>query len=605
MRRHHVSPAIVIAAVCFTAAITTMSLVPPVSADAASDAFRAAEKAGDDAAMMRAQSFLAPPYCYDLNRWHGVMFSKAVNGRVGRPAFSFVYQDMADLKVRTLYDRAGIAAMEKASKTELDLIMMISDWANAQWGHTQPLPYPTWDAHEILDRSEKGDAFWCTFKAALFVQACNAAGITARMLGINKMDQDAHTVTEVYSNEFRKWVLVDPWMNCHFERDGIPLSAIEFHNAMNDFSGIDIVFGANGYGTEYWDMKTGKATSLPHTGKRMKLVDMERHGLIDYYFDIRIVLRNDHTTHPQQKENITIDGALVPYNSRGGEWWGPQLHYTDSATPPLITCDNSGDIGDFEWPLNEVKVDLKKVTLPGEPLVLEASFATSTPSFARYDLLIDNTPVSFAGDTYRWKLNPGLNRLTVSSVNTAGRRGFTSEFVIDYDPSLVTFPRTASLTIANPGFEESDPKEGAKKPAGWGTITSNALGAGVFERDTSVKHTGAASLKASPARDPKAGIEYAFIVKTDTFDINPASDVAYSVWLRADKDNTPVDICLLDATAKGQGTYVKRVTVGRKWEKYDLVCRIHNELTKAYLGFKVYSGTVWADDAAIAEVGKP
>lgn len=575
------------------------------NADKTSDNYRTALKSGDQSALLQAKSFLAPPYCYDLNPWHGVTFAKAVNGRVGHPAYPFVYQDMADIIVQALYERAGIAAMERESKNELQLISKISDWANMQWGHIQPLPYASWNAHEILDRTEKGDAFWCTYKAALFVQACNAAGLTARMLGINPKHQSAHTVTEVYINDFRKWMLVDPWLNCYFERDGVPLSAIEFHNAINDMSGIDIVFGDNGYGTEYWDKKTGKSATIPHAGKRLKLADMERHGLIEFYFDIRIVLRNDYTTHPQPKNNTFVDGnVMVPYNSRGGDWWGPQLHWTDDATPPLITCDNSDDIGDFEWPLNEVKVDLKKATVPGEPVVLKAVFTTATPCFERYNLYIDNAPVEIQGGTYLWKLNPGVNRLSVESVNSAGRRGFKSEFVIDYDPSLVDFSRVVTPVLVNPGFEESDPKSGKDKPAGWGTITSNALGTGTFKLDSSAKHSGKFSLKASPARDKQTGIDYAFIVKTATFEVTPATDIEYSIWLRADKDNTPVDICLLDATAKGQGTYVTRVTAGRAWKQYSMTCRLHNELTKIYVGYKVYSGTVWADDAAVRDVTK-
>ncbi len=65
---------------------------------------------------------------------------------------------------------------------------------------------------------------------------------------------------------------------------------------------------------------------------------------------------------------------------------------------------------------------------------------------------------------------------------------------------------------------------------------------------------------------------------------------------------TPVDIALLESTFKGLGTYVERIMVGREWKKYELKCRLHNELTNTYVGFKVYTGTVWADDASYVEV---
>ena len=97
-------------------------------------------------------------------------------------------------------------------------------------------------------------------------------------------------------------------------------------------------------------------------------------------------------------------------------------------------------------------------------------------------------------------------------------------------------------------------------------------------------------------------MEYAFIVLSDKFAVNPATDVVYSIWLRASKNNTPVDITLHDDSTWGLGIYVKRVTVGKSWKKYELKCRLHNKLARLFAGFKVYTGTVWADDAQYKEV---
>ena len=575
-----------------------------VSADKASEDYADAVKNGDTIAAYRAQSFLAPPYCYDLNPWHGVTFIKAVNGRVVKPSFPFTYQDMTHLKVRKLYDRAGIEEMIQSSNTELELIQHISDWANKQWGHMQPLPYASWDALEILDKVETGDAFWCTYKAALFVQACNAAGLTARILGINPKHKAAHTVTDVYSNEYRKWILVDPWTNCYFERDGVPLSALEYHDSAENPQGIYLVFGKNGRGTEYWDFKTGKNTTIPHAGKRIPIGDDDSNGLINMYYDVRVVLRNDHTVHPQPKENVYVDGFMVPYNARGGEWWGPQLHWVDETTMPQITACNTGEIDDFLWPLNEVKVDLRKISPTGAPVELEAVFSTLTPCFSHYYLEIDGVVIPVDGSVYVWKLKTGANSLKAVSVNAAGRSGFPSDFVIEYDPESIDFTKPVTVELKNPGLEIADEKTSGRglKPADWGIIASNALRCKDFTLDSRVKHSGKYSLKTTPSADSETGITYAFIVKSSNFAVNPATDVIYSIWLKASEDTTPVDLALLESTYKGQGTYVKRITVGRKWKKYALRCRLDNELTSAYIGFKVYSGTVWADDAEFIEV---
>ncbi len=572
-------------------------------ADPASEAYRAALTGGNDAAVARARSFLAPPNCYDINLWRGIEFTRMVNGRVGQSRFPFTWQEMDHLKLRMLRERIGLSEMERASASELELIRAIADWANTRWGHLQPLPFAAWDAHEILDRVDRGEAFWCTYKAALFVQACCAAGLNARMLDINRRDADGHDVAEVYSNQFRKWMLVDPWMNMYMERNGVPLSALEIHDSISSPEGITLVFGEHGRGTEYWDQRAGKAASIPHANARTPIAEDPRQGLLPYYHDVRIILRNDFTTHPQLREDLEIDGFTVPANITGGDWTAPLLHYTDDATPPVMSMLNSGDPADFNRPLNEVRVDFRQLSPPGDPAVIEARFATDTPCFDRYRLLVDGKEIPVEGDRFVWNLHEGGNSLKISTVNARGREGFPSDFALTYTPSRADHSRQVVPTLNNGGFEVADSKNPAV-PVAWGTITSNPFGCGAFGLDTKVKRSGKSSLRAAPAHDPKTGVEYSFIVSSASFPVNAARDVIYSIWLRADHDNTPVDLALLDTTEKQQGTWSKRVLVDRQWKRYELKCRLHNELTDLYVGFKVYSGTVWADDAEYREIGK-
>ena len=571
-----------------------------VVADPAAEKYSKAVERGDIASAYQLQTYFADPFCYDLNTFHGISITKAVNGRVVKPSYPFTYQDMTHLKVRKLRERIGIDDMIADTDSELELIRIISDWANGQWGHMRPLPFPSWDAHEILDRVEAGDSFFCTYKAVLFVQACNAAGLTARILGINRKHGSAHTVTEVYSNEFRKWMLVDPWINCYFERDNAPLSARDLHDSMDDLDGIFLVIGPRGYGQEAKNYSIGAIDSMPGANKKIPC-KAEKHS--DMYYDIRIVLRNDHMVHPQETENLmTDDGFMIPYNPRGNVWWGPQLKWTDDSTPPSITCENTGEITDFEWPLNEVKVDLKKVSVPGAPLVLRAEFSTHTPSFSHYRLLVDGTEVPLDGDTFSWKLREGRNTLEIASFNTAERGGFPSEFVIEYDPASIDYSSPVTVALKDPGMEKLS--EDNTTPSVWKAITPNALKFSEFRLDSKTKHSGQYAIKAEPAKDTNSGIDYAFIVMSERFKVNPATDVIYSIWLKADRDDTPAYFFLWDESrfGLGCGLFNKAVTVGRKWKRYELKCRLHNELTFASVGFKVLKGTVWADDVGYEEV---
>ncbi len=210
----------------------------------------------------------------------------------------------------------------------------------------------------------------------------------------------------------------------------------------------------------------------------------------------------------------------MPYNSRGGEW-GTAAYWIDDFTPPQITCANSGEVNDFQWPLNEVKVDLAKTSVPGAPCMIEAKFSTFTPNFQRYDLTVDGRNVPIDGGVYVWRLNKGTNSLRVVSVNAVGRAGFPSEFVIEYDPAAADRSRQVAVTLKNPGFEEALPSKGEASsgtvikgaaetkplllPAGWGTICSNAFQCAEFVLDGKVRHSGKTSLRTAPAKTRKPG----------------------------------------------------------------------------------------------------
>ena len=61
----------------------------------------------------------------------------------------------------------------------------------------------------------------------------NSFGYVARRLGCGpglKDDGGHHGVNEVWVNKFSKWVLIDAKYDAHFEKDGVPLSALEIRD---------------------------------------------------------------------------------------------------------------------------------------------------------------------------------------------------------------------------------------------------------------------------------------------------------------------------------------------------------------------------------------
>jgi hypothetical protein len=73
----------------------------------------------------------------------------------------------------------------------------------------------------------------------------NAYGYVTRCLGAGEGERDGleghHGLNEIWINAYNKWVLSDAKYNYHFEKDGIPLSALEVRDAYLKNKGADIM----------------------------------------------------------------------------------------------------------------------------------------------------------------------------------------------------------------------------------------------------------------------------------------------------------------------------------------------------------------------------
>jgi hypothetical protein len=84
---------------------------------------------------------------------------------------------------------------------------------------------------KILDSALGGHGFHCGHYMIVQNAVMNAYGYVTRCLGAGpgvKGGPDGHHgINEIWSNQFQKWFLSDAKYNHHFEKNGIPLSALE------------------------------------------------------------------------------------------------------------------------------------------------------------------------------------------------------------------------------------------------------------------------------------------------------------------------------------------------------------------------------------------
>jgi hypothetical protein len=176
-------------------------------------------------------------------------------------------------RLAELAARENLISVVQGARNEFEVILRLKEWTAKQFPHGTPSPYPPWDAIIILDWIRSGiTGGFCAQYSQVFLQALASLGLQGRYVEIG-LDSNpyAHYVMEVWSNQFNKWVVMDVDYNMHFERGGIPLSALEVHQALirSELSDVVSVAGEfrDGHGSlDWWPLKLAELMNLCSTG---------------------------------------------------------------------------------------------------------------------------------------------------------------------------------------------------------------------------------------------------------------------------------------------------------------------------------------------------
>ncbi len=102
--------------------------------------------------------------------------------------------------------------------------------------HDGNIPAKTCSCFDIIDQAEKLKILRCVEYSYLLVQILIAYNIPARVIGLKKktVETDEHSaghiVTEFWSIQFNKWVMLDPQYAIYFSFENIPLSCVDIMN---------------------------------------------------------------------------------------------------------------------------------------------------------------------------------------------------------------------------------------------------------------------------------------------------------------------------------------------------------------------------------------
>jgi hypothetical protein len=318
------------------------------------------------------------------------------NSRITKARFQFYYQPWDSELLLRLRKEYRLDEVVGAEQNEFAEMILLRDWLHRRWqyGETKNVDF-NFNALDILKRANKGEVFFCSEYATTFVQAAVSLGWTARYLGI-----EGHVVAEIWSNQWKKWIVMDPTYNVHYELAGTPQNALELRHLWFSDKGRSIraVYGPSGI-------------TNGNSGDPDKLMKK--------YVEIYVRMRNDwfsnRLPHWHPLSNSIMNGV---------KW------VDGKSRDDVLISQLTSDPQDLYWELNTVAIALQIDKENSGRIFLR--FETITPNFSYFLLKTEGGEQKWRTSRFTWLLRPGENRLEVVPVNAFGLPGCTSQVSVTY-----------------------------------------------------------------------------------------------------------------------------------------------------------------------------
>jgi hypothetical protein len=332
-----------------------------------------------------------------------------------RPQLPFVTASYTDESLAALRRQYPLERVAAGGRDEWQSQLLLKEWVHKAIPPGSPkISYN--NALDILEHAAGGAAFWCTHYTITYAECAAALGWQSRKIGVDRkhgpegMGSSHHGVAEIWSNQFRKWVVIDAQSNVHFEKAGVPLSAWEIRAEWLKDGGklVDHVVGVP-----------------PKAVKKNPAIEFWRHSEDEtsiyfwMYLESRLLAAQKDSSEPQPlifpQDKANAD--LIWYQNGDPETRDSQIHQGYLRNRFLPTRR----IEDVYWTVGVVEAALTGVTEGS----IQLSLDSYCPNRTGYEVSLDGVrwlPVK-SEKTVEWPLQANWNSLrlrTVSQGNVTG-----------------------------------------------------------------------------------------------------------------------------------------------------------------------------------------
>lgn len=154
---------------------------------------------------------------------------------IGRPNKVFEsHEDLGAPNYREFRKKYELDRVVQAEPDELKRILLLRNWLYRRIKVDPSKPEPgSSDALRTLDEGPQGGKYHCSHMCVALNPVLNSMGHVSRILFAGAGEKEParlsgnHGANEVWCNPLCKWILVDAEHDSHFEKKGVPLSALE------------------------------------------------------------------------------------------------------------------------------------------------------------------------------------------------------------------------------------------------------------------------------------------------------------------------------------------------------------------------------------------
>lgn len=276
-------------------------------------------------------------------------------------------EDLSSPKFPHLIEKYQLDTIFHGETDELKRILLLRHWIKSVVAINDSGPYAgDGNVEVMLDSALRGHRYTCGHYMVIQNAIMNAFGYVTRTMGagagVEGGPDGHHGIDEIWLNSYNKWFLSDNKYDHHFEKNGVPLSALEIRDEYLKNKAADIV-KVKGPGRVPFDVDPETGTGKVRSAQTYTWI--EWHGY-----------NNIFTVWPNHKELlIMFEDEYFKHNT----WiWGGKQHWAFSK-PEFMKLVQDRD--KIYWTPNTIASEVKI-----EKNVAHVNLTSETPNLKEYQM---------------------------------------------------------------------------------------------------------------------------------------------------------------------------------------------------------------------------